>query len=89
MLPDMDMRALSNSNSASHTVKPGRLGTSDYANRVARPVMVAIDRLPQVWRRLVDCYGYVDVYRAWRAGLSPHEVERRAEISGGFFRMDC
>lgn len=81
------MLCLSNSNTAGFSAKQTALGSQDYADRVAKPVMTAIALMPAAWRKLVDRYGYVDVYRAWRSGLSPAEVERRAEIAGGFFKM--
>lgn len=79
------MRCLSNSNTAGFTAKRAPLASDEYAERVAVPSMAAIDRMPAMWRELVNLYGYVDVYRAWRADWQPRQVRRAAERNGGLF----
>jgi len=56
-----------------------------YKARVAEPVMGAVDNMPAIWRELVHAYGYIDVYRAWRKGMSPLAVRNKAEAAGGVF----
>jgi len=79
------MRCVSNSNTAMATAKRAELASDEYTIRVAGPVMTAIDRMPPAWRALVNAYGYVDVYRAWRADWQPAQVRRTAEQNGGLF----
>jgi hypothetical protein len=79
------MRCLSNSNTAGFTAKRAELASPEYAERVAAPVMQAIDRLPPDYRDLVNEYGYVDVYRAWRADWQPAQIRCAAERNGGLF----
>lgn len=79
------MRCVSNSNTSMATAKRSDLASDDYVERVALPVMNAIDRMPPVWRELVNVYGYVDVYRAWRADWQPQQVRSVAERNGGLF----
>ncbi len=79
------MRCLNNSNTAGFTAKRAPLASPEYAERVAMPVKTAIDAMPAAWRELVNLYGYVDVYRAWRAGWQPAHVRRAAERNGGLF----
>lgn len=55
----------------------------EYAERVAGPCMAAVDAMPPVWKQMVDQHGFVDVYLAWRRGLSPRVVHERAERVGG------
>lgn len=57
----------------------------DYAQRVAVPVMNAVDGLPPEYRAMVHEFGYVDVYRAWLHHVSPTEIRRRAEQTGGIY----
>jgi hypothetical protein len=59
----------------------------EYRERVAVPVMQAVDALPQAYRRLVHEYGYVDVYRAWKRGLPPEAIRAAAERAGGVFSL--
>jgi hypothetical protein len=55
-----------------------------YRERVAIPVMEAVDAMPPAWRELVHEFGYVDVYRAWRSGRwTPAEV-RSSAFAGHF-----
>jgi hypothetical protein len=56
-----------------------------YQEVVARPVMKAVDSMPFAFRHLVHEYGYVDVYRAWKRGMSPKQIEDTAERAGGIF----
>ena len=58
-----------------------------YAARVAKPVMAAVDRMPAEWRGLVHEYGYVDVYRAWKRGMSRSAVCAKAEANRGVFSL--
>lgn len=57
----------------------------DYADKVAKPVMEAVDGMAPEWRELIGMYGYVDVYRAWRRGMSAAKVRQMAEANGGRF----
>ena len=72
------MRCLNNSNVAGFTAKAADLGSPEYTERVAGPVMQAIDTMPRAYRELVNEYGYVDVYRAWRKGMTPQAIRDRA-----------
>ena len=72
------MRALNNSNVAGFTAKAADLASPEYRERVATPVMQAIDTMPRAYRELVNEYGYVDVYRAWRKGLTVQAIRDRA-----------
>jgi hypothetical protein len=72
------------SNASGYTAKV-EPGHPDYPERVAIPVMNAVDALSKEWRMAIKSYGYVDCYRAMRRGMSVAEVERRAEANGGFF----
>ncbi len=56
-----------------------------YKASVAEPVMKAIDGMPKPYRLLVHEFGYIDVYRAWRRGLSPLEIREKAAANGGLF----
>ena len=66
------MRARNNSATAGFAPKAD-LDTPD-----ARPSMAAIDAMPQAYRELVNEYGYIDVYRAWKRGYSPQAIRERA-----------
>jgi hypothetical protein len=79
------MRCLSNSNTGGFTAKRAELASPQYAERVAMPVMSAIDRMPAAFRALVNEFGYVDVYRAWRADWQPAQIRPAAERNGGLF----
>lgn len=35
--------------------------------------MQTVDKLPDEWRRLVNEYGYIETYKAWKRGMSPAE----------------
>ena len=63
------------------------LDSDAYASRVARVTADTVDAMPAEFRRLVNDYGYIDVYRAWKRGMHPDEIERRARASGGFFAL--
>lgn len=79
------MRALSNSAIGSFVAKD--VPESDlYAERTAAPVMEAIDAMPAEYRALVNEFGYIDVYRAWRRGMSPAHIRSYAEATG-FFQL--
>jgi|GEM_PF-6967540 len=58
-----------------------------YKRSVAEPVMIAVDSMPKEYRQCVHDFGYVDVYRAWRRGLSPLEIRAKAESNGGVFTL--
>lgn len=54
---------------------------------VAEPVMQAVDSMPAEFRALVHDFGYVDVYRAWRRGLTAPQIRAAAEANGGRFEL--
>lgn len=58
-----------------------------YKNRVAEPIMNAVDGMPKEYRELVHDFGYVDVSRAWRRGMQPSMVRQRAAANGGRFEL--
>lgn len=58
-----------------------------YRDRVAVPVMTAVDGMPKEYRELVHEFGYVDVYRAWRRGMQPSIIRQRAAANGGRFEL--
>jgi hypothetical protein len=47
--------------------------------------MHAVDAMPAEYRDLVNEFGYIDVYRAWRKGLRPQEVKANAARNNGLF----
>jgi hypothetical protein len=61
------------------------LGSEEYVSRVATPIMNAVDGMPPAYRALVSEFGYVDVYRVWRADWQPAQIRRAAERNGGLF----
>ncbi len=73
-----------NSWTGSHSPK-ALAGTDEFKPRVAEPVMQAVDTMPPVWRLLVHEFDYIDVYRAWKRGMSPDFVRRNAMQNGGRF----
>jgi hypothetical protein len=79
------MRCVSNSNTVIATAKRADLGSDEYVRRVAMPIMAAIDDMPSAYRDLVNEFGYVDVYRAWRADWQPGQIRHEAECNGGLF----
>lgn len=79
------MRCLNNSNTAEFSAKAVDIASPEYTKRVAAPVMDAVDHMPQAFRALVNEYGYVDVYRAWRKGMTPQQIKARAR--DGAFRL--
>lgn len=79
------MRCLNNSEVPGFTAKAADLASPEYSARVASPVMQAVDEMPQPYRELVNEYGYVDVYRAWRKGYSPAKI--RSLVFNGTFRI--
>lgn len=62
-------------------------GTPEYKTRVAEPTMTAVDGLPKAYRAMVHEHGYIDVYLAWRKGMSVAEIQHRAAANGGLFEM--
>lgn len=79
------MLARNNSEVPGFTAKRAEIGSEEYTARVAAPVMDAIDHMPKAYRELVNEFGYVDVYRAWRRGLTPTMIRDRAH--DGTFRL--
>ena len=77
------MRCLNNSNVPGFTAKAADIASPEYTERVAAPVMHAIDTMPKAYRDLVNEFGYVDVYRAWKRGWTV-EMIRRAAVGGVF-----
>ncbi len=78
------MRPLNNSNvPGQFMAKAAPLGSEEYATKVAKPVMGAVDEMPKEYRELVQDLGYVDVYRAWRKGWSAQQI-RGAVVDGRF-----
>lgn len=45
-----------------------------YRDRMATPIMEAIDAMPSAYRALVNDIGYIEVYRAWRARKTPGDI---------------
>ena len=72
------MRALNNSEVPGFTAKRAEFGSEEYSERVASPVMNAVDQMPAAYRELVHELGYVDVYRAWKRGWTPAQIRSRA-----------
>jgi hypothetical protein len=56
-----------------------------YKSTVAEPVMNAVDTMPAEYRHLVHDFGYVDVYRAWKRGMSPDSI--RVSARNGVFAL--
>lgn len=52
-----------------------------YREKMAVPIMEAIDAMPEAYRALVNEIGYVEGYRAWRSKAPPREIAAR------FWRM--
>jgi hypothetical protein len=73
------MLARNNSEIPGFTAKRAEIASSEYTQRVAAPVMNAVDAMPREYRALVNEFGYVDVYRAWRKGWSPAMIRRNAK----------
>lgn len=59
--------------------------SEDYKAKIATVTMEAIDAMPRRYRDLVNQFGYVDVYRAWKRGWSPEYIRQRAR--GETFRL--
>ena len=76
------MRHAADSDSSTHRAK-AEPGDADSPGRVAKPIMDAVDGMPQEYRLLVHEFGYVDVYRAWRKGWTAAMI-RRASADGVF-----
>lgn len=79
------MRPLNNSVIPGHAAKAAELGSDEYSARVAGPIMKAVDGLPQSYRELVNEFGYIDVYQAWRRGMTPDQIRQAAK--DGFFKL--
>lgn len=82
-MPSM-MLARSNSDVGSYRAKepPDSL---QYRERVAIPIMNAVDDMPAQYRALVHEFGYVDVYRAWQQDWTPAQI--KAHARDGFFKL--
>ena len=70
------MRPLNNSAVGSYRAKQSDLGTPEYVDRVAIPIMSAVDAMPREYRELVNEFGYIEVYNAWRARHTPSAIRR-------------
>lgn len=79
------MRDLNNSTIPGFAPKASDLGSPEYAERVAVPIMNAVDSLPRVYRELVQEFGYIDIYRAWRRGIAPDGI--RQSVKDGTFAL--
>lgn len=77
------MRCLNNSEVAGYTAKRADIASDEYTDRVASPMMDAVDHMPKAYREMVNEYGYVDVYRAWKRGITPAQIKQRA-VNGAF-----
>lgn len=77
------MRALNNSEVPGFTAKRADLASPEYSERVASPVMEAIDKMPKAYREMVNEFGYIDVYRAWKRGLTPSQI-KQCSVNGTF-----
>jgi len=74
------------SNTADYTAR-AEPGTPLYRERVAQPIMAAVDALPPEFRELVYEFGYVDVYRAWKRGWTAAQIAQAAQAAGGLFEL--
>jgi hypothetical protein len=77
------MPARCNSQIAGYAAR-GTLASDEYKDKTATHVMQAVDLLSPEWRQLVNEYGYIETYLAWKRGLSPAEFERKQRL--GFER---
>lgn len=75
-----------NSQTADFTPR-GSLGSEEYKRRTAEPTMEAILGMPEAYRNLVDEFGYIDIYRAWRRGMHPDMIRARAKANNGVFTL--
>lgn len=71
------MRPLNNSVIPGFAAKQSQIGSPEYAERVAKPIMSAVDAMPAEFRGLVNEFGYIEVYRAWKAGDTPAMIRKR------------
>lgn len=76
-----------NSRAPSSVTARIRTDHDEYQRDVAQPIEQAIDNMPRSWRALVHEFDYVNVYLAWRRGLSPDTVRRQAKANGGVFEL--
>lgn len=60
---------------------------TDKYKRMAEITMQAVEDMPAEWQELVQEFGYIDVYRAWRKRWSPEDVRAKAARNGGFFQL--
>ena len=79
-----DGRPLTDGNTARFQPKV-TADSPDYAEKVAKPVMDAVDAMPEDILHACHEYGYPDVYRAWRRGFSAARIREMAEANGGRF----
>lgn len=68
------MRALNNSTIAGFAPKSSDHASPDYSVKVARPIMQAVDGMPSQYRALVNEFGYISVYNAWRRGWTVQRI---------------
>ncbi len=54
-------------------------GSPEYKAQVAEPTMGAIDAMTKPFREAVYRYGYIDVYKAWRAGWTVQQIHAAAK----------
>lgn len=64
---------------ASDTQREGFRAKADptepsYKAKVAEPIMAAIDAMPPAFRVLVHDFDYIDVYLAWKHGMSARAI---------------
>ena len=71
------MRPLNNSVIPGFAAKPSEIGSPEYAERVAKPIMAAIDAMPAEFRALANEFGYIEVYRAWKAGRTLQQIREK------------
>ncbi len=70
---------MSNNATKGFTPKGGaQSGDERYKTDVAEPIMRAIDDMPRPFRDLIKRFGYIDIYRAWRAGWTVERINAKA-----------
>jgi hypothetical protein len=80
------IRMPTNSSTAGYAPSGDVRHPDEYRSKSAAPIMQAVDAMPTEWRALVNEFGYIDVYRAWRRGWSIAMV-RQATARNGFFEL--
>jgi hypothetical protein len=46
---------------------------------VTSPIMGAVDAMPKEFRELANEIGYIEVYRAWKAGYTSTQIRQRVK----------